>query len=112
MVRPSAPRFMNFGDKIELPVIVQNQTDSPMETSVAVRASNADLTDGSGKKITVPGNSDFLTRAVGEISVARANGDACFHRRIGLVLNDDRQFDLIAEVHESGRGWPDHQWYL
>jgi uncharacterized protein YfaS (alpha-2-macroglobulin family) len=56
MVRPSAPRFMNFGDKIELPVIVQNQTDSPMETSVAVRASNADLTDGSGKKVTVPGN--------------------------------------------------------
>jgi uncharacterized protein YfaS (alpha-2-macroglobulin family) len=27
MVRPSAPRFMNFGDKIELPVVVQNQTD-------------------------------------------------------------------------------------
>ena len=26
-VRPSAPRFLNFGDRFELPVVVQNQTD-------------------------------------------------------------------------------------
>ncbi len=41
MVRPSAPRFMNFGDKIELPVVVQNQTDKDMAVDVAVRATNA-----------------------------------------------------------------------
>ena len=41
MVRPSAPRFMNFGDRIELPVVVQNQTDKDMAVDVAVRASNA-----------------------------------------------------------------------
>ena len=29
MVRPSAPRFLNFGDRFELPVVVQNQTDAP-----------------------------------------------------------------------------------
>jgi uncharacterized protein YfaS (alpha-2-macroglobulin family) len=29
MVRPSAPRFLNFGDKFELPVVLQNQTDEP-----------------------------------------------------------------------------------
>ncbi|HKX83467.1 MAG TPA: alpha-2-macroglobulin family protein, partial [Pyrinomonadaceae bacterium] len=45
MVRPSAPRFMNFGDKIELPVVVQNQTDKDMAVDVAVRASNASLSD-------------------------------------------------------------------
>ena len=28
MVRPSAPRFLNFGDKFELPVVLQNQTDA------------------------------------------------------------------------------------
>ena len=28
MVRPSAPRFLNFGDRFELPVVVQNQTDA------------------------------------------------------------------------------------
>ena len=43
MVRPSAPRFMNFGDKIELPVVVQNQTDKDMTVEVAIRATNASL---------------------------------------------------------------------
>src|SRR5262249_11672009 len=45
MVRPSAPRFLNFGDQFELPVVVQNQTDSPMDVDVAVRTANASLTD-------------------------------------------------------------------
>jgi hypothetical protein len=56
MVRPSASRFMNFGDRIELPVVVQNQTDNPMSVDVAVRATNAELTAGGGKKVTVPAN--------------------------------------------------------
>ena len=43
MVRPSAPRFMNFGDKIDLPVVVQNQTDKDMAVDVAIRATNAVL---------------------------------------------------------------------
>ncbi len=50
MVRPSAPRFMNFGDKIELPVVVQNQTDKDMAVDVAVRVTNAELTGGDGKR--------------------------------------------------------------
>jgi uncharacterized protein YfaS (alpha-2-macroglobulin family) len=37
MVRPSPPRFLNFGDKFELPVVVQNQTDAPLAVDVAVR---------------------------------------------------------------------------
>ena len=37
MIRPSAPRFLNFGDQFELPVVLQNQTDQPMEVNVAVR---------------------------------------------------------------------------
>jgi len=56
MVRPSAPRFLNFGDRCELPVVVQNQTDKPMEVEVAVRASNAKLLEGAGRKVTVPAN--------------------------------------------------------
>ncbi|HEX8722816.1 MAG TPA: DUF6049 family protein, partial [Pyrinomonadaceae bacterium] len=56
MARPSAPRFLNFGDRFELPVVVQNQTDSPAEVSVAVRATNAELTDGAGRRVTVPAN--------------------------------------------------------
>jgi uncharacterized protein YfaS (alpha-2-macroglobulin family) len=56
MVRPSAPRFMNFGDKIELPVVVQNQTDKEMSVNVAVRSTNATLTAGGGRKVVVPAN--------------------------------------------------------
>ncbi len=43
MVRPSAPRFMNFGDRVELPVVVQNQTDKDMAVDIAIRATNAQL---------------------------------------------------------------------
>lgn len=56
MVRPSAPRFLNFGDRFEMPVVVQNQTDNPMTVDVAVRATNAELTAGSGRRVIVPAN--------------------------------------------------------
>jgi uncharacterized protein YfaS (alpha-2-macroglobulin family) len=56
MARPSAPRFLNYGDAAELPVVLQNQTNQAMNVSVAVRASNADLTEGAGRRVTVPAN--------------------------------------------------------
>jgi hypothetical protein len=63
MVRPSAPRFLNFGDQFALPVVLQNQTDEPMQVDVAVRGSNlaVTLTDasnnpGAGQRVTVPAN--------------------------------------------------------
>ncbi|MBX3158375.1 MAG: Ig-like domain-containing protein [Deltaproteobacteria bacterium] len=56
MVRPSPPRFLNFGDTFQLPVVVQNQTDAPMKVRLAARATNARLTDGSGREVTVPAN--------------------------------------------------------
>jgi uncharacterized protein YfaS (alpha-2-macroglobulin family) len=55
-VRPSAPRFMNFGDTAELPVVLQNQTDEPLTIDVAVRGTNANLTDGNGRRIAVAAN--------------------------------------------------------
>jgi len=55
-VRPSAPRFLNFGDRFELPVILQNQTDKPMDVAVALRASNARIDEGAGRRVTVPAN--------------------------------------------------------
>jgi uncharacterized protein YfaS (alpha-2-macroglobulin family) len=56
MARPSAPRFLNFGDRAELPVVVQNQTGKSMNVNLAVRATNAELTDGAGRSVTVPAN--------------------------------------------------------
>jgi hypothetical protein len=56
MVRPSAPRFLSFGDTFELPVIVQNQTNAEMQVDVVARAQNASLPVGSGRRIAVPAN--------------------------------------------------------
>lgn len=56
MVRPSAPRFLNFGDVFEFPVVVQNQTDAPMEVSLVVETTNLNLLDASGVRVTVPAN--------------------------------------------------------
>src|SRR5262249_34132170 len=56
MVRPSPPRFLNFGDVFELPVVVQNQTDAAMTVRVAVRTANASLTQGAGRELSVPAN--------------------------------------------------------
>ncbi|MGH9755410.1 MAG: Ig-like domain-containing protein [Blastocatellia bacterium] len=78
MARPSAPRFLNFGDKVELPVVVQNQTDKPLQVDVAVRAANVQFgvppsgglvnqplppkggtpnaSNASGLRVTVPAN--------------------------------------------------------
>jgi uncharacterized protein YfaS (alpha-2-macroglobulin family) len=70
MVRPSAPRFLNFGDRFELPVVLQNQTDAVMQVDVAVRAANAELTDGAGRRVTVPANDRVEVRL--PVAAARA----------------------------------------
>lgn len=64
MVRPSAPRFLNFGDHFELPVVLQNQTDAAMTVDVALAATNLHLEGGSavagvekaGRRVSVPAN--------------------------------------------------------
>lgn len=83
MVRPSAPRFLNFGDRFELPVVLQNQTDEAMAVSVALRASNLQvLSDDvisdtltsasliSGQLVTVPANDRVEVRFPAETANA------------------------------------------
>ena len=82
MARPSAPRFLNFGDRFELPIVVQNQTDKPMTVSLAVRAVNAELTDGVGRRVQVPANNRVEVRF--PVSAMRA-GTARF--QIGAVAD-------------------------
>lgn len=62
MARPSAPRFLNYGDAAELPVVLQNQTNQAMNVGLAVRATNADLTAGAGRRVTVPANNRVEVR--------------------------------------------------
>jgi len=82
MVRPSAPRFLNFGDKFELPVVLQNQTDLPMTVEVVARAANLEI-DNSGKRVTVPANdrvevrfpSSTIMAGAAQVQVAAISGD-------------------------------------
>ena len=77
MVRPSPPRFLNFGDRFELSLVVQNQTEAPMDVELAVRATNISLADTlaqaepgtgdggpqtAGRRVTVPANDRLEVR--------------------------------------------------
>jgi hypothetical protein len=90
MVRPSPPRFLNFGDRFELPVVIQNQTAEPLTVEVAVRASNVALADRlegataggtsrgpatAGRKVLVPANDRVEVRFP---AAARMAGTARF----------------------------------
>jgi len=58
-VRPTPPRFANFGDQFEFPVVVQNATDEELDVEVALRTTNLKLDEGqssNGVVVTVPGN--------------------------------------------------------
>jgi len=56
MVRPSAPRFLNFGDQFELPIMLQNQTDEDMEANVVVEGTNIGFTEEVGLRVMIPAN--------------------------------------------------------
>ena len=53
-VRPSPPRFANFGDAFELPVVVHNGSDEPTTAAVVLEASNLTVTGPVGKRVEVP----------------------------------------------------------
>ena len=62
MIRPSAPRFLNFGDVFALPVVVQNQTDAPMDVDVVLETANLDPAAPTGQRVTVPANDRIEVR--------------------------------------------------
>lgn len=64
-IKPSAPRFLNFGDRCELPVVLQNQTDKPVSADVVLRAVNAIVGDkgrAAGKHLVIPANNRVEVR--------------------------------------------------
>ncbi|MCL4860764.1 MAG: hypothetical protein KJZ93_15215 [Caldilineaceae bacterium] len=104
MVRPAAPRFLNFGDRFELPVVLQNQTDEPMDVEVAIRATNlqspgAEPVDEAaqmeaGQRVTIPANDRVEVRFPAETAnagavraqIAAAAGDAADAAEIALPV--------------------------
>ncbi|MGE3358843.1 MAG: alpha-2-macroglobulin, partial [Acidimicrobiia bacterium] len=61
-VRPAAPRFLNHGDRFELPVVLQNQTDAAMTVDVVVQAANLTLLEGAGRRVRVPADERIEVR--------------------------------------------------
>ena len=55
-IKPSLPRFLNFGDRCELPLVVQNQTDRVLSADIVVRVQNGKSTTVAGKKVDIPAN--------------------------------------------------------
>ncbi len=62
MVRPSAPRFLNFGDQFEMPIVLQNQTDELMEAEVIIQSSNLELDGDMGMRVRIPANDRIEVR--------------------------------------------------
>lgn len=85
-VRPSPPRFANFGDRFEFPVVVQNQTDQAVDAAVVVDASNLTLSAGNGRRVRVPANDRVEVRFPVE---TRAAGIA----RYRVSVTDGRNTD-------------------
>jgi hypothetical protein len=54
MARPSAPRFLNVGDRFQLPIVLQNETDQDATVDVAVRGVNLILPGDTARRATVP----------------------------------------------------------
>src|SRR5687768_18514116 len=54
MARVTAPRFLNFGDRFELPVLVQNSTAERMGGAVAARATGPRVDGGGGASGRLP----------------------------------------------------------
>ncbi len=52
-IKPSAPRFLNFGDSCELPLMVYNQSNETLKTEVVLQASNAKLAEKADKSDNV-----------------------------------------------------------
>ena len=83
MVRPSAPRFLNFGDRFELPIVIQNQTDEALTVDVVVRAGNLDLVEGAGKQLEIPANdrreirfpATTVSAGTARLQIAAVSGD-------------------------------------
>jgi len=75
MVRPSAPRFLNFGDQFELPIVLENQSNTTLSVLVAARASNLTFSAGRGRRVEVPAHDrlevrlPMATRAAGTAQI-------------------------------------------
>jgi uncharacterized protein YfaS (alpha-2-macroglobulin family) len=92
MARPSAPRFLNFGDRFELPIVLQNQTDQSMTVDVAVRATNATLADRLEVALVPPAGT----------SPGSKRNETSTGRRVTVPANDRVEVRIPADAVKAG----------
>ena len=90
-VRPSAPRFLNYGDAFDLPIVVHNQTDSAMEVDVVVQTSNLELAGSPGRRVTVPAKDRVEVRFP-----ARTSSPGTARFRAAAVSGDYADAQIVA----------------
>lgn len=112
MVRPSPPRFLNFGDKFELPIVVQNQTNKPIKVDLALRATNARLLDGSGRRLQVPPNdrvevripATTITPGIARFQIVAAAGSFSDAAEVSLPVRTPATTEAFATYGEIDDG--------
>src|SRR5687768_35464 len=103
MVRPSAPRLMNFGDRIDLPVVVQNHTDQDMAVDIAVRATNALLSEPpavAGGSTRSAGRTDAMNDPLQPS--ATADGSDRTGKRVLVKANGREEVRFPVSTHKAG----------
>ena len=95
MARPSAPRFLNFGDRFELPIILQNQTDNAMTVDVAVRAANAAV---SSSKFLVSSQRETTD----QLETQNSKLETSTGRRVTVPANDRVEVRIPAAAVKAG----------
>jgi uncharacterized protein YfaS (alpha-2-macroglobulin family) len=107
MARPSAPRFLNFGDRFELPIVLQNQTDNPMTVDIAVRATNAtlagsaDILSASASPTRAPTSPQSSIRA-GALNADKMSALPATGRRVTVPANDRVEVRIPAAAVKAG----------
>ena len=103
MVRPSLPRFLNFGDKAKLPVVIQNQTDEPLNVDIVGQASGITWLGAAGQSVKVPAND-----RVEVLFEAQADAVGRAHFRFGAVsggFSDAATLSLPVYTPASGEAF-------
>lgn len=111
-VRPSAPRFLNFGDTFELPVLLQNQTDAPLTTDVVLQAANLEIRSAAGQRVTVPaqGRVEVLfpvsadQAGTAKLRVAAVSGSAADAASVDLPVYTPTTTETFASYGVIGSG--------
>jgi alpha-2-macroglobulin len=112
MVRASAPRFLNFGDAFEFPIVVQNQTDNAMAVDVVLRASNARVSPLAGRRVNVPANDrvevripvSTATAGTAHFQVAATSGRWSDAAEVSLPVWTPATTEAFAAYGEIDRG--------